>query len=643
MACDGLQFTLKGDDMRRIFTLGLMTILAWAGTAAAQDRPNILWLCGEDLGAHLSMYGDQYPDTPHIEKLADQSLTYNLAWSNAPVCAPARTTLATGMYATSLGGQHMRSWVAHPPGAKMYQHALQEAGYTTVKHGKEDFNVPRTGKLWTSNKHADQASQPFFIKENFGRLHESRVGHGSAQIEGPIPEDITVPPFHPDIAEARRNWATYYQRIREFDTWVGQQIERLKEAGRWQNTIVVLWGDHGPGLPFGKRFTTNFGLQVPLIVYVPKKFRDELAPADYTPGGHTDRPVSFVDFGPTMLSLAGIEPPAIMQGKAFMGEYEAKPRQYVFGFRGRMDERLDMTRTVRDQRYQLIRNYMPHRRYGQYVQYLHRNPTMDKWQRLFNEGQIDPPASFYWQQKPAVELYDLKNDPHGVRNLAYHPDYQDVRQRLTQALHQHQEQIRDIGFLPEAQIHSRPGEGQSPYEYAQSAEYPLKRIRAMAERAARRDMADVPKLVQGLAASDPAIRYWAATGLLLRGQDAVWPHRQQLRQTMQSDKAPTARVVAAESLARYSNTADRKKALQTLLKLGHPRSDQTNQFTAIAALNAVDKLDALAMPIYQQLKALPKQPKNGPKRAEKYTQRLLTKILRDLHAMRQSSEQPTDG
>ena len=604
--------------------------------AIAQDRPNILWLSAEDVGPDLGAYGDPHADTRHLDSLADRGLTYRTAWSNLPVCAPARTAMAAGMYARSLGAQHMRSFVELPPGTKLFPQYLREAGYFTTNRGKEDFNVPKPGPLWTQYsedahwRHRED-DQPFFSVFNTGVTHESQTAHAEVQVEE-ADEDYPIPAFQPDLPETNRNWATYYRQVAEMDRWAGERLRELEEAGLTDETIVFFWGDHGPGLPFGKRFANNFGLRVPLIVYVPPKYRDELAPAAYEPGGMTDRPVSFVDFGPTVLSLAGIEPPAHMQGRAFMGEYEAPPRDHLYGARGRMDERIDMVRTVRDKRYQLIRNYMPHRRPGQYVEYLHRNPVMDKWQRLYEEGEIDPPASFYWQEKPPIELYDLEADPDQVQNLAYDPDYQHVRRRLRERLRRHQMNIRDTGFLPEAQIHGRPEDGEAPYTMAHDpGQYPLEHIRTVAERAAGRALSAVPTLVSDLSASDPAVRYWAATGLLVRGQDAVWPHRQSLRSVLQEDEAPTVRVVAAEALARHGTQADLRRARQALLELGNPR--ETDTFAAIAALNVVDKLDEKMLPVRNEIAQLPKRPADGPRRAEGYTERLLDKILADLRAM----------
>jgi uncharacterized sulfatase len=620
--------------------LGLLLLggmlLGGATESFAQERPNILWISAEDVGPDLGAYGDEHADTPILDSLAARALTYRHVWSNLPVCAPARTTMAAGMYAESLGAQHMRSFVDLPPGVKLFPQYLHEAGYFTSNKGKEDFNVPKPGTLWTEYgeeahwRHRD-ADQPFFSVFNTGSTHESQTAHAQVQVEE-VDENYPIPAFQPDLPETNRNWATYYRQVAKMDRWAGERLAELEKAGLTDETIVFFWGDHGPGLPFGKRFANNFGLRVPLIVYVPPKYRDRLAPPEYAPGAMTDRPVSFVDFGPTVLSIAGITPPDHMQGRAFMGEHEAPPRDYIYGARGRMDERIDMVRTVRDKRFQLIRNYMPHRRHGQYVQYLHRNPVMDKWQRMYEQGEIDPPASFYWEQKPPVELYDLENDPDQVHNLAYDPDYQHVRKRLMEKLQEHQMDIRDTGFLPEAQIHSRPTNGESPYTMGHDpGQYPLQRIRRIAEQAADRDLETISSLVSELSASDPAVRYWAATGLLIRGQDAVWPHRDQLRHVMTEDTAPTVRVVAAEALARYGTQADLQQARQAFLEVGDPQ--EAGPFAAVAALNAVDKLNEKMMPIRDQLARLPKQAEQAPPRSNRYTERLLTKILRDLDQM----------
>src|SRR5262249_13633249 len=169
-----------------------------------------------------------------------------------------------------------------------------------------------------------------------------------------------LPAYHPDTAEVRHDWAQYYDNITEMDALFGARLKELEEAGLADDTIVFFYSDHGSGMPRSKRWPYNSGLHVPLLVHIPQKFQ-HLAPRDYKAGGKTDRLVNFVDFAPTLLSLVGIKPPDYFQGSAFLGKFEAAPRSFVHGFRGRMDERIDLVRSVRDQQYVYLRNYLPHK------------------------------------------------------------------------------------------------------------------------------------------------------------------------------------------------------------------------------------------------------------------------------------------
>ena len=199
---------------------------------------------------------------------------------------------------------------------------------------------------------------------------------------------MRVPAYHPDTPETRQDWAQYHDKMTEMDGLAGKVLAQLKADGLEEDTIVFYWADHGSGLPRSKRWTYNSGLHVPLILYIPEKFR-HLRPSDYAAGGESNRLVGFVDFAPAVLSLAGIRPPDHFQGHAFAGRYEAPPQPYLYGFRGRMDERYDMVRSVRDQRYIYIRNFMPHRIYGQFVEYMFRTPTTAVWHKLYTEGKLN--------------------------------------------------------------------------------------------------------------------------------------------------------------------------------------------------------------------------------------------------------------
>ena len=212
----------------------------------------------------------------------------------------------------------------------------------------------------------------------------------------------------------------------------------------------------------GKRWPYNSGLAVPMVVYFPDKWK-HLAPKEYKAGGTSDRLVNFVDLAPTLLSLAGVKPPEWMQGHAFAGTHQQKKPKYMFGFRDRMDERYDFIRTVTDGRFHYIRNYDPHFIYGQFVQYNFVTPSTSAWKRDYDAGTLNGAQSHFWNLKPAEELYDLQADPDEVHNLANSAEHQAKLKELRQAQQDWCRDIRDLGFLPEGEIHSR-SQGTTPRE-----------------------------------------------------------------------------------------------------------------------------------------------------------------------------------
>jgi len=342
------------------------------------EQPNILWIVAEDINPHLGCYGDMNAVTPNIDGLATNALRYTKCWSTAPVCAPARTALITGAYPPSLGAEHMRSMVKMPDFMRMYPQFLRDRGYYCVNNSKEDYNVAKSGKVWDeSSKKAHwkkrKSSQPFFAVFNIGVSHESQI---RVRPHAPKhdPARVRLPAYHPDVPEVRHDWAQYYDKITEMDAIVGSRLQELGDAGLADDTIVFFYGDNGSGMPRSKRWPYNSGLNVPLIIRVPERFR-QLAPEDYRPGAATDRLVGFVDFAPTLLSLAGIKPPDWMQGHAFMGRFAAASHKHIFGFRGRMDERYDLVRSVRNDRFIYLRNYRPDLIYGQHLAYMFETPT----------------------------------------------------------------------------------------------------------------------------------------------------------------------------------------------------------------------------------------------------------------------------
>jgi uncharacterized sulfatase len=395
-------------------------------------------------------------------------------------------------------------------------------------------------------------------------------------------------------------------------------LNELQSAGLTEETIVFYFADHGSGMPRNKRWPGNQGLHVPLVVYIPNKFK-QLRPPEYQPGGTSDRLVSFVDFAPTVLSLAGIEPPSWLQGHAFLGRFIAPAQQYAFGFRGRMDEKIDLVRSVTDGRYVYVRNYMPHRIYGQYLNYMFQTPTTRVWHKLHSEGELNAVQDAFWQRKPPEELYDLSTDRDEVHNLASSAGHYDVLENLRGVLRDHILQTRDVGFLTEAEMRERSG-ARSPYDMARDPDdYPLERILKIAELAANRDSGAISGLAKACEDKDSAVRYWAVTGFLVREREGVATGHGSLVSLL-ADPAPSVRVVAAEALARFGDPADEILALRILAD--HADASRHGVFVAIAALNAIDQLGERGDAIRQALRKQPAFRSPHP-RYDSYVGRLL--------------------
>ena len=617
--------------LNRIVCVLTFFVLGFANSSVrSADRPNILWITSEDNGPHLRCYGDEFADTPNIDSIAKKGVIYLNCWSTAPVCAPARTTLISGLYPPSTGAEHMRSMTRLPDAFKMYPQYLRDAGYYCTNNSKEDYNLEKPGKVWDESSRKAHwknrnPGQPFFAIFNYTTSHESRIRR---RPHTPVhdPAQVRVPAYHPDTPEVRRDWAQYYDKITEMDKQVGQSLKELEEAGLADDTIIFYFGDHGSGMPRSKRWPYNSGLLVPLVVHIPEKFK-QLAPQDYKVGGSTDRLVGFIDFAPTLLSLAGIKPPKHFQGHAFLGPHDAGSQPYIHGFRGRMDERYDMVRVVRDKRYIYIRNYMPHKIYGQYIDYMFQTPTTRVWHDLYKQGKLKPPQTHFWERKPAEELYDLQSDPDEVNNLAKSPKHQEVVKRLRGAQRDLALKIRDVGFLPEDEIHSR-SKGSTPYEFARDKDqYPLHRIIDAAEVASSGKLEDLKRLFPLLKDKDSAVRYWAAMGLLMRGKPATSVSRDLLLNAL-TDESASVRVIAAQAIGQFGNQQDADRALAVLVESSDV--SRSGIYISMLALNALDAMDGRAESVQQTIAVLPVQHVSIIGRMRSYIGNLKKKTLADL-------------
>jgi len=607
------------------------SIVVSQSAAQPTAKPNVLWISSEDHGQEMGCYGDTFAVTPNVDALARRGMLYRNVWSNAPVCAPARTTIITGMYPTSLGAEHMRSMVAMPPGTELFTQTLRGAGYYCTNNSKEDYNVPTPRDLWDeSSREAHyknrEADQPFFAVFNSTLSHESSI-RGFKGKPKHDPAKVTVPAYHPDNPTVRRDWAIYYDTITQVDAVAGKLLDDLQAAGLSESTIVFYWGDHGSGMPRHKRWPSDSGLRVPLVVYVPEAFA-HLRLDDYVIGGETDRLVSFVDFAPTMLSLAGIEPPQWMQGHAFLGQYATPKQAYLYGFRGRMDERLDFVRSVSDGRYVYIKNYMPHLSQAQHVAYQMETPTTRLWRKLYDEGKLNDAQSRFWTEpKDSEELYDLQRDPDEVDNLVGSADHTEILDKLRTAHRDHVFKIRDLGFIPEGERFVLAAD-HAPFEYGQDLRaYPLGKIFDAAQLAsAIDDKSDdaIRQLVKLASDENSVIRYWGVLGLRMRGSEAV-ESNVELMTRLLGDSSSTVQIAAADSLARFDSESTHVLAIERLLTLANWSSNDV--FTAMNALAALESLGPALNEYSDAIEMLSDTGESPHSRYNSYVPRLLANLI----------------
>jgi len=587
-----------------VIGLAAITSLSFTGCRvnAPDELPNILWLTSEDNSPLLGCYGDEFATTPNLDKLASEGFLYTHAYANAPVCAPARNTIITGVYPTSGGNQHMRSTYPKSDNIKTYPEFLREAGYYCTNNVKTDYNTESIDPdlIWDEcsreahykNRGPDQ---PFFAVFNSMISHESSLHRRTPLQElRHNPEDVKLPPYHPDTPDLRHDWAQYYDKIEDMDTWVGEKLKELEDAGLAENTIVFYYGDHGGVLARSKRYVYETGTRVPFIVRIPEKFK-HLFPAN-NPGTKVNRLISFVDLAPTLLSITGIEIPKFMQGNAFLGKQKTKDPKYAYMFRGRMDERYDMSRSLRDNKYRYIRNYMPFRIYGQHLAYLWQAPSIRSWEQAYLNGECTEIQSVFWNTKPVEELYDTENDPWEINNLAYNPEYKEILERMRIENFRWMREVKDVGLIPETEYSKRAGSN-SMYNYMHSDECPFDELLEAAELATLPSNESTEKYIEFLKNEDSAIRYWGVIGLLIH-KDLTKEALPELKNAVNEESAATASLIA-EILYHLGEEKIAQKIYLRILT-----DENYNMYDRNFALNSIDAINFRTTEIEKAIKEL---------------------------------------
>ena len=454
----GIRYSFIGSRMIfRFATLALALITA--ALSQAEDRPNIVWIIPDDMSAHFSCYGETAIETPNVDALARRGTQFNKAFVTAPVCSTCRSAFITGMYQTSIGAHHHRSGrgelkIRLPENVKMVPDLFQKAGYYTSisgwpkranKLGKTDYNFEWDQSIYDGNDWSDRKpGQPFFaqIQTPGGKLrgasHEAaqKIAAQAKQTFGSAttPEQVVLPPYYPRDEVLVEDWAAYLDSVRLTDKMVGEVIAKLKADGDLENTVVLFMTDHGISHARGKQFLYEEGIHVPLVIAgpgIPTKQRNDL--------------VEHIDIAALSLGLAGIEIPAIMQGRDILAD-DYQPRTAAYAARDRCDETVEHLRCVRTDRYKYIRNFLPNRPHMQPCAYKDNKAIVKALRSLHAAGKLNElQARIFQPTRPNEELYDLDNDPHETKNLADDPAFADILREHRDKLERWMDETNDLG------------------------------------------------------------------------------------------------------------------------------------------------------------------------------------------------------
>lgn len=457
------------NSLKTLLAASLLTVTALVAQAS-DSRPNILWIIIDDMSANLSCYGETLIETPHIDKLAENGVKFTKAFVTAPVCSTNRSAFITGMYQTTIGAHQHRSGrgelkINLPDGIRPIPELFQDAGYYTTitgwpnkdrdNLGKTDYNFEwdkamYNGADWSKRKQG----QPFFAqiqlpggKHRGGDLEGSRrfVQHFES-IVGPKtdPAKVKLPPYYPRDPVLLEDWAAYLDSVRYTDYFVGQIVQRLKDEGDYENTVVLFMTDHGISHARGKQFLYEEGIHVPLVIAGPtieaSQVRNDL--------------VEHIDIAALSLGLAAIDIPPYMQAKDILSP-DYKKRSAIYSARDRCDETVEHMRCLRTQRYKYIRNFLPERPHMQPNRYKDKKDIIIALRTAYEAGTLtEAQGRIFEPTRPKEELYDLKKDPHELNNLAEDPAHQKQLLKLRKQLDQWIVDTNDQGAESEAMYDS---------------------------------------------------------------------------------------------------------------------------------------------------------------------------------------------
>jgi len=554
----------------RLFII-LFSIMKMAVWANAAQQPNFVWIISEDNSIHyLDHFFPGGADTPNVKKMAKHGITYDNAFSNAPVCSVARSTLISGCYAPRIGTQYHRktSMAPMPEGVRMFPSYLRDKGYYTTNRSKTDYNaVPGKGVWHESSGKAHwrkrNAGQPFFHKASYATSHESSLHFTDRAMKSQPtkhdPDSVRLAPYHPDTPTFRYTHARYLDNLVKIDDIVGKVIDELEKDNLLEDTFVFYFGDHGGVLPRSKGYAYESGLHVPLVVRVPKNF-SHLVKSE---SGHREKGfVEFVDFGPTILNLAGAEIPDGIDGRPFLGQ-GARTRNYTFNYADRFDEKYDFVRWMRKGKYSYQRNFQPFNFDALQNDYRYRQLAFEEWRQLYQKGKLNAVQRQFFETRPAEALYDVEVDPHETRNLASDPSYTKVLDEMRELMSSELREINDLSFFPEPIMLKEAMK--NPVKYGKGKSDHINKLVGIADLQLRPYKEVQDQIKEALISDDSWSRYWGCI-VASSHREITSEQVRLIAKIADNDMEPLVRCRAAEFLG-LTGEKDPRPAIKKALKM----------------------------------------------------------------------------
>lgn len=561
-----------------LFSLGSC---ANSNNSEYSNPPNILWIVVEDASSHISCYGETAIETPTIDMLASEGIRFENAFVTCPVCSPSRSAMVTGMYQTTIGAHNHRSQRTEGKGATLKEYhstymlppeipyagsLFEKAGYYTsnqtdkARVGKEDYNFVLEKSYDGNNWKACPEDKPFFA--------QIQLKGGKNRTRTADTEDFSLPPYYYEDEVMRNDWKRYLGSWLDMDRQLKTIVKELKESGRYDNTLMFFFSDHGISHLRGKQFLYDEGMKVPLIVKLPGSSIKSQVRSDQ---------VEQIDILATSLEIAGIPVPENMQGVNFLAD-NYKPKEYVFSARDRCDETTEIIRAARSLRYKYIRNFLSYRPHSQRNQYKDGKEISIHMRELYETGKLNElQSSFYSIPRPTEELYDLLNDPQEINNLAKDPKHKSTLLEMREVLYNWMKETRDPGLVPEPILEDWGMKYGSKYQAMtklgtnQFYDQVFQVIHAG-------EQGNIDVLVDAIGSGEPVERYWGCTWL---GNNQKEAKPESVRPFLK-DPDPSVRIAANLALFKLQSDFDPVPGLSK--EMDHP-----NRIVGMYALSAIEQ------------------------------------------------------